>query len=92
MDASRSSLRREHWSDALGRRAKRATLQGRPIHVTLPSARRRLRSLRMHFIKLNLQLDTKQFLLHVLLVQAASPPPVQAASPSIPLLKLLRPW
>ena len=43
----------------------------------------------MHFIKLNLQLDTKQFLLHVLLVQAASPPPVQAASPSIPLLSLL---
>ena len=43
-------------------------------------------------LKLNLQLDTKQFLLHVLLVQAASPPPVQAASPSIPLLKLLRPW
>ena len=79
---SRSSLRREHWSNALGR-------QGRPIHVTLPSARRRLRSLRMHFIKLNLQLDTKQFLLHVLLVQAASPPPVQAASPSIPLLSLL---
>ena len=35
----------------------------------------------MHFIKLNLQLDTKQFLLHVLLVQAASP--------SIPLLSLL---
>ena len=29
------------------------------------------------------------FLLHVLLVQAASPPPVQAASPSIPLLSLL---
>ena len=26
---------------------------------------------------------------HVLLVQAASPPPVQAASPSIPLLSLL---
>ena len=46
----------------------------------------------LDFIKLNLQLDTKQFLLHVLLVQAASPPPVQAASPSIPLLKLLRPW
>ena len=43
----------------------------------------------MHFIKLNLQLDIKQFLLHVLLVQAASPPPVQAASPSIPLLSLL---
>ena len=42
----------------------------------------------MHFIKLNLQLDTKQFLLHVLLVQAASPTPVQAASPSIPLLSL----
>ena len=56
-------------------------------------------------LKLNLQLDTKQFLLHVLLVQAASPPPVQAASPSpvpglipllslldlAPLLKLLRP-
>ena len=36
----------------------------------------------LDFIKLNLQLDTKQFLLHVLLVQAASPPPVQAASPS----------
>ena len=59
----------------------------------------------LDFIKLNLQLDTKQFLLHVLLVQAASPPPVQAASPSpvpglipllslldlAPLLKLLRP-
>ena len=43
----------------------------------------------LDFIKLNLQLDTKQFLLHVLLVQAASPPPVQAASPSIPLLSLL---
>ena len=40
-------------------------------------------------LKLDLQLDTKQFLLHVLLVQAASPPPVQAASPSIPLLSLL---
>ena len=44
----------------------------------------------------SLELDTKQFLLHELLVQAASPPPVQAASPSpvpglIPLLKLLRP-
>ena len=38
----------------------------------------------LDFLKLNLQLDTKQFLLHVLLVQAASP--------SIPLLKLLRPW
>ena len=43
----------------------------------------------LDFIKLNLQLDIKQFLLHVLLVQAASPPPVQAASPSIPLLSLL---
>ena len=48
----------------------------------------------LDFLKLNLQLDTKQFLLHVLLVQAASPPPVQAASPSpvpglIPLLSLL---
>ena len=48
----------------------------------------------LDFIKLNLQLDTKQFLLHVLLVQAATPPPVQAASPSpvpglIPLLSLL---
>ena len=40
----------------------------------------------LDFIMLNLQLDIKQFLLHVLLVQAASPPPVQAASPSIPLL------
>ena len=38
----------------------------------------------LDFLKLNLQLDTKQ-----LLVQAASPPPVQAASPSIPLLSLL---
>ena len=59
----------------------------------------------LDFLKLNLQLDTKQFLLHVLLVQAASPPPVQAAIPSpvpglipllslldlAPLLKLLRP-
>ena len=48
----------------------------------------------LDFLKLNLQLDTKQFLLHVLLVQAASPPPVQAASASpvpglIPLLSLL---
>ena len=49
----------------------------------------------LDFIMLNLQLDIKQFLkaaspiLHVLLVQAASPPPVQAASPSIPLLSLL---
>ena len=48
----------------------------------------------LDFLKLNLQLDTKQILLHVLLVQAASPPPVQAASPSpvpglIPLLSLL---
>ena len=42
----------------------------------------------LDFLKLNLQLDTKQFLLHVLLVQAASPPPVQAASPS-PVLSLL---
>ena len=40
----------------------------------------------LDFLKLNLQLDTKQFLLHVLLVQVASSPPVQAASPSIPLL------
>ena len=45
----------------------------------------------LDFLKLNLQLDTNQILLHVLLVQAASPPPVQAASPSIPFLKLLRP-
>ena len=36
----------------------------------------------LDFLKLNLQLGTKQILLHVLLVQAASPPPVQAASPS----------
>ena len=39
-------------------------------------------------LKLNLQLDTKQFLLHVLLVQAASPPPVQAAIPLLSLLDL----
>ena len=44
----------------------------------------------LDFIKLNLQLDIKQFLLHVLLVQAASPPPVQAASPS-PLTSTLTP-
>ena len=49
----------------------------------------------MHFIKLNLQLDTKQFLLHVLLVQAASPSPVPGLIPLLslldlaPLLKLL---
>ena len=42
----------------------------------------------LDFLKLNLQLDTKQFLLHVLLVQAASPSPVPGLIPLLSLLDL----
>ena len=42
----------------------------------------------LDFLKLNLQLDTKQFLLHVLLVQAASPSPVPGLIPLLSVLDL----